>query len=154
MENKDYKIRIRSKNSLVAQTVKNLPAMWETQGQSLGWEDPLEKGIATHLSILAWRIPRTEKPGGQQSMGSQRVRHEWAINTHCAGNLHRVKIYRIFQDCRYHVNGREIVSCFVENIIKHDTLLLNDVPVWESISLPRRWPSVWSYCTLKVILSI
>ena len=56
--------------------VKNLPAMWETQGQSLGWEDPLEKGIETHLSILAWRIPRTEEPGGQQSMGSQRVRHE------------------------------------------------------------------------------
>ena len=56
--------------------VKNLPAMWETQGQSLGWEDPLEKGIATHFSILAWRIPWTEEPGGLQSMESQRFRHD------------------------------------------------------------------------------
>ena len=50
--------------SLVAQTVKNLPAMQETQVQSLGWEEPLEKGIATHFSILAWRIPWTEEPDG------------------------------------------------------------------------------------------
>ena len=48
---------------LVAQTVKNLPAMQETQVRSLGWEDPLEKGMATHSGILAWRIPWTEKPG-------------------------------------------------------------------------------------------
>ena len=54
----------------MAQTVKNLPAMWETQVRSLGWEDPLEKGMATHSSILAWRIPQTEEPGGLQSMGS------------------------------------------------------------------------------------
>ena len=50
--------------SLVAQTVKNLPAMWETQVRSLGQEDPLEKGMATHFSILAWRIPLTEEPVG------------------------------------------------------------------------------------------
>ena len=49
--------------SLVAQTVKNLPVMWKTWVQSLGWEDPLEKGMATHSSILAWRIPWTEEPG-------------------------------------------------------------------------------------------
>ena len=55
--------------SLVAQTVKNLPAMQETEVQSLGWEDPLEKGMATHSSILAWRIPWTEEPGGLQSIG-------------------------------------------------------------------------------------
>ena len=48
--------------SLLAQMVKNLPAMWETQVQSLDWEDPLEKGMATHYGILAWRIPRTEEP--------------------------------------------------------------------------------------------
>ena len=59
--------------SLVAQRVKNLPAMQETQVQSLNWEDPLEKGIATHSSILAWRIPWTEEPGGLQSMGSQNL---------------------------------------------------------------------------------
>ena len=61
--------------SLVAQMVKNLPAMQENWGQSLGWEDPLEKGIATHSSIPARRIPWTEEPGGLQSMGSQRIRH-------------------------------------------------------------------------------
>ena len=55
--------------------VKNPPAMWETWVQSLGWEDPLEEGMATHSGILAWRIPQTEEPGGLQSMGSQRVRY-------------------------------------------------------------------------------
>ena len=53
----------------MAQTVKNLPAMQETQAQSLGQEDPLEKGMATHSSMLAWRIPWTEEPAGLQSMG-------------------------------------------------------------------------------------
>ena len=63
--------------SPVAQKVKNLPAMQETQVQSLGREDPLEKEMATHSSVLAWRIPWTEEPGiGLQSMGSQRVGHE------------------------------------------------------------------------------
>ena len=51
--------------------VKNPPAMWETWVQSLGWEDPLEKGKAPHSSVLAWRIPWTEEPGGLQFMGSQ-----------------------------------------------------------------------------------
>ena len=62
--------------SLVAQLVKNQPAMWETWVQSLGWEDSLEKGKATHSSILAWRIPWAEEPGRLQSMGSQRVGHD------------------------------------------------------------------------------
>ena len=61
--------------SLVAQTVKNPPATQETQVQSLGWEDPLEKDMATHSSILAWEIPWTEEPGGLQSTGWQRVGH-------------------------------------------------------------------------------
>ena len=60
----------------MAQMVKNLPAMQETQVLSLGWEDPLKKGMATHSSILAWIIPWTEEPGGLQSMESQRVRHD------------------------------------------------------------------------------
>ena len=60
----------------MAQRVKNLPAMQETQVLSLGWEDPLEKGVATHSSILAWRIPWTEESGRLQSMGSQRVGHD------------------------------------------------------------------------------
>ena len=59
----------------MAQMVKNLPAMKETWVQFLNWEDPLEKGMATHFSVLSWRIPWTEEPGGLQSMGSQRVGH-------------------------------------------------------------------------------
>ena len=61
--------------SPVAQMVKNLLAMWKTRVQSLGWEDLLEKGMATHSSKLAWRNPWTEEPGGLQPMGSQRVGH-------------------------------------------------------------------------------
>ena len=66
--------------SLVAQTVKNLPAMQQIWVQSLIWEDPLKKGMVTHSNILAWRIPWTEEPGGLQSMGLWRVRHNWATN--------------------------------------------------------------------------
>ena len=65
----------------MAQTVKNLPAMWETQVQSLGQEDPLEEEMVTHSSILAWRIPWTEEPDGLQSTGSRRVRHDRVTNT-------------------------------------------------------------------------
>ena len=61
--------------SLVAQMVKNLPATQKTWVRSLSWEDPLEKQMATHSSILAWKIPWTEEPGRLQSMGLQRVRH-------------------------------------------------------------------------------
>ena len=70
-----------TKASLVAQMVKNLPVMQETWVQSLSQEDPLEKGMATYPSILVWKIPWTEEPGGPQSMGRRRVRHDWAINT-------------------------------------------------------------------------
>ena len=65
-----------SRASQVAQLVKNLPAMQETQLQSLGWEDPLEKGMANHFCILAYRIQWIEEPDGLQSMGSQRVGHD------------------------------------------------------------------------------
>ena len=74
-----FKIHLEA--SLIAQSVENLPAVQETQVQSLDQEDPLEKEMATHSSILAWKIPWTEKPGGLQSMGSQRARHNWATDT-------------------------------------------------------------------------
>ena len=64
----------------VAQMVKNPSAMQETWIWSLGWDDPLEKGMAIHSSILTWRIPWTEEPGGLQSVGSQRVGHDWETN--------------------------------------------------------------------------
>ena len=63
-------------SSLMAQMVKNLPAVGEPQVQFLGWEDPLEKGMAALSSVLAWRIPWTEEPGGLWSIQSQRVRHD------------------------------------------------------------------------------
>ena len=68
--------------SLVAQRVKRLPAMQETRVRFLGQEGPLEKEISTHCSILAWKIPWMEEPGRLQSMGSQRVRHDWATSLH------------------------------------------------------------------------
>ena len=63
------------------QTVRNSPAVQENWVRSLGWEDPLEKGMATHSTIFAWEIPWTEEPGGLQSVGSQGVRHNLATNT-------------------------------------------------------------------------
>ena len=74
-------IVLLSMGPLLAQIVKNLLAMWETQVRFLSWEDPLELRMATHSSILAWRIPWTEKPGGLQSMKLQRVGYDWVTNT-------------------------------------------------------------------------
>ena len=70
------KVLLGAGASLVAQRLKRLPLMQETWVLSLGWEDPLEKEMATHSSILAWRIPWSEEPGGLQSTGSQRVGHD------------------------------------------------------------------------------
>ena len=81
--------------SLVAQMVKHLPAMQETRVWSLGREDPLEKEVAIHSSILAWRISWTEEPGWLQSMGSQRVGHEWATNTHTWTRYHAKQIFLV-----------------------------------------------------------
>ena len=72
----------RKKASLIAEMVKNPPAMQDIWIQSVCWKDILEKEGATHTSILAWQIPWTEAPGGIQSMGSQRVGHDWTTNTH------------------------------------------------------------------------
>ena len=75
---------VLSEASLVAPKAKNLSAMQVTWVRPLGWEDPLEKGMATHSSILAWKMPWMEEPGRLQSMGSplhRRVRHDWATNT-------------------------------------------------------------------------
>ena len=73
---KNFKIYLKYTIYVVAQRVKRLPTMQETQVQSLGREDPLEKGMATHSSTLAWKIPWTEEAGRLQSMGSQRVGHD------------------------------------------------------------------------------
>ena len=70
------------RTSLEAQMVKHLSTMRETRVQSLGWEDPLEKEMAIHSSTIAWKIPWTEEPGRLQSMGSQRVGHNWVTSLH------------------------------------------------------------------------
>ena len=74
-----YYIKLRT--SLVSQTIKKLPAMWKTQVQSLGQEDPQEKRMATHSSILAWRIPWTEEPGRLQSTDSPKIRYDGTTNS-------------------------------------------------------------------------
>ena len=81
LERKHYWYIMMFGASLVAQTVKNLLAVWETWVQSLGQEDSLEKGMATHSSILAWRTPWTEEPGRLHSMGLQRIRHDLVTDT-------------------------------------------------------------------------
>ena len=73
---------------LVPQTTKNLPAVWETWVWFLGREEPLEKGMATHFSILAWGIPSPEEPGTLESWGSQRVIHNWATYTRTQNYTH------------------------------------------------------------------
>ena len=88
--------------SPVAQTVKNLPVVLETWVRSLGWEDPLEEGMAAHSSIPAWRIPWTEEPGGLQSMGSPRVKHVWATEDRAAQPVYS----RII-----HIGWEHFVSC-------------------------------------------
>ena len=75
----------------MAQTVKSMPAMQETQVRSLSWEDPLEKEMATHSSIRAWRIPWTEEPGGLQSMGLQRVGYDMTERLHSFCILYRIQ---------------------------------------------------------------
>ena len=82
-QNKQWKFTLQLNGSFpggVAQMVKHLPAMQETWAWSLGRENPLEKEMATHSSILAWKIPWTEAPGRLQSMGLQKVRHDWATS--------------------------------------------------------------------------
>ena len=101
--------------SLVVQMVRNQPAMRKTQVQSLGWEDPLEKEMETHSSILAWRIPWTEEPGGLQSRGSQRVGHDLVTNTH----THQLVQCLILGT----------VSCFhQESILQRQANILSDEP--------------------------
>ena len=86
--------------SWVAQTVKCLPAMWEIQVWTLGWEDPLEKETATHSSTRAWKIQWTEEPGRLQSMGLQRVGHDWGTK-HSTAYIWTCKM-QTFKDAKVH----------------------------------------------------
>ena len=102
--------------SLVAQAVKNPPAIRETWVRFLSWEDPLEKGTATHSSILAWRIPWTEEPGELQSMGSQRVRHDWATHFHFQGNiLESIDILEHYSLCSLYLPHQVLESWLLQS---------------------------------------
>ena len=101
--------------------VKNLPSMWETWVWPLGWEDPLEKGMATHSSIFAWRIPWTEGPGGLQSTESQRVRHDWTTNT---WNLS----IKFKKNKKYHPSSPSFILLKL-NYIKREFAILISLPV-------------------------
>ena len=115
-----------TRTSLVAQTVKRLSTMWETWVQSLGWEDPLEKEMAIHSSTIAWKISWTEEPGRLQSMGSQRVGHDW-VTSHSHSECHIIGImwYVAFS---YHlalcISGSSVSFC---GLIAHFSLALNDI---------------------------
>ena len=117
----------------MAQMVKNLPAMQETRVQSLGQEDPLEKEMATHSSILAWRIPWTEKPGGLQSVGLWRVRHNWASNTNTQAR--KTKAFkgklRSFTDIKYIKNISWLEFCFIPSLIS--IIVAEEVCHWSEI---------------------
>ena len=107
--------------SLVAQRIKHLPALQETWVRSLGWEDPLEKEMAIHSSILAWRIPWTEEPGGLQSTGSQRVRHDWATSLHLAP-LGRLQVWYHFPSNHWFLWPTDIKVCLVGTVTIKDVL--------------------------------
>ena len=119
--------------------VKNLAAMWETMVQSLGWEDPLEKGMTTHSSILAWRIPRTEEPGRLQSMGSQsqtRLSYDTHIHTHtCKGVTHNnMKIFHmlwLFWHLAPSKNGPNLSSPLFNSFLKSSYLFYLPELKWE-----------------------
>ena len=100
--------------SLVAQMVKNLTAVWETQVQSLGWKDPLEKGMAAHTSILIWRITWTEETGRLQSMGSQRIGHDRVTNT-----LSIIELFRGFSGLK---NEIPAATCCHLSCVRYCTL--------------------------------
>ena len=127
--------------SLVAQMVKNPPAMWDTWVQSLGWEDPLEEGMATHSNILAWRIPRTEEPGGLWSM-VHGVATSWTRLKRLSTCQYRMQIPSIL-----HLPIKHLRS----SVLSHRTLGVRDTelssvlsplsPVWTSQT--RFWFGLW-----------
>ena len=91
--------------------------MQETQVQAFGWENPLEQGMATHSSILAWRTPWTEKPCGLQSMGLQRVTHNWATNTLSLLNFKDTVFFFLIEGCDSFALSTSISSVFEQHLL-------------------------------------
>ena len=113
--------------SLVSQTVKNLPAMQEMRVQFLGWEDPLEKEMATLISILAWRIQRTEEPGGLQSMESQeldtteRLTFSLSLSVYLSDSFSLVEVHAV-----------RLISLQRSALLIHSGLLTSGPAAWSS----------------------
>ena len=128
-------------DSLVAQTVKRLPTMRETWVQSMGQEDPLEKKMATHSSILAWKIPWTEECSRLQSMGSQRVRHDWATSLSLlALCMDYNRLWEIIKEMEYQTT----FSVSQETCIQIKKQVRTGTPDWLNIV-----KGVWEGCTLS-----
>ena len=125
---------------LLSQMVKNLPAMQKTRVQSLRQEDPLEKGMDTHSSILAWRIPWTEVPGGLQPMGSQRVGHDWATNTFPRKQLK----FEASEVKQLHLTSQ------VQNCGSTPPLKQQVPPAWWERGACLRWSETWHLAKLAV----
>ena len=129
----------------VAQMAKNLPAMQGTQVQSLGQEDPLDKRMATHSNILAWRIPWTEEPGGLQSMGSQRVGHDWATKTIKVLNL-SPKVYAVFILLNFGLFWNPCVNVYCVGVCMHiNTHSVVSYSWWPPLRSPARFLCPWSF---------
>ena len=124
--------------------VKNLWAVQETWVQSLGQEDLLEKGTATHTNIVAWRIPWTGEPGGLQSMGSQRVRYDWAINT-LRVTIKCKRILYSMQGLRAHTLEREILNGDPHSDVRNYMSLEK---VW---SQPTGWQKFTNWLALELV---
>ena len=136
-------LNIISLKSLVVQTVKNPPAMQETQVWSLDWEDSLKKWMATHASILTWRIPWTEEPGGLQSMGLQRVRHNWATNSFTFP-LYQLRLWYYFYPVTIHTKGLD--SSFAAAITNYCTKVQKTCSShWWLLSKPPKGNSINRY---------
>ena len=120
--------------SLVAHTVKRLPAMLETWVPSLDWEDPLEKEMATHSSILAWKIPWTEEPGRLQSMRSQRVRYDWATLLYSACKLKKQGGYTQPWCTPFPIWNQSVVLCSV--------LMVASWPAYRFLKRELRWSCI------------
>ena len=158
---------LNSKASLVAQKVKILPAMQGTYIQSLGREDPLQKEMATHSSVPAWRIPWTKEPGMLQSMRSQRVGHDWGTITHSFSSVH-FSCLVMSDSLRPHGLQHTRPPCpsptpglysfmSIESVMQSNHLILccplllppsivPSIRVFSNESvLPIRWPKFWSF---------